>query len=201
MLERASLFLCLVCVTLAGQTQSGWQLSKEKNGIKIYTKKADSSSFKAIKVECVFEGTWERLAAILMDIKLQEQWVYRSKKAYAIKKISENEILYYTETSLPWPISHRDAVVRMKLYYDPASKMNRVLSVNEPKVLPEKKGLIRIQHYKATWEVKPVEKNKIAITYFLEVDPAGSLPAWVVNMFITTGPYETFAKLAELLKK
>ena len=201
MLLRLHLFLYLVGAALQGQTQSGWQLSKEKNGIKIFTKKADSSSFKAIKVECVFEGTWEKLSAILMDIKLQEQWVYRSKKAYLIKKIAANEVLYYTETSLPWPISHRDATVRMKLYYDPKSKLNRVLSVNEPKVLPEKKGLIRIQHYKATWEVKPVEKGKIAINYFLEVDPAGSLPAWVVNMFITTGPYETFAKLAELLKK
>jgi len=201
MFGQLGLLMYFICIAVAGQSQSGWELSKEKNGIKIYTKKAESSSFKMIKVECVLEGTWQKLSAILMNIKLQEQWVYRSKKAYAIKKISANEILYYTETSLPWPIKPRDAVVRMKLYYDPKSKTYRVQSINEPKGLPEKKGLIRIQHYKASWEVKPVESKKIAITYFLEVDPAGSLPAWVVNMFVTTGPYETFARLGDLLKK
>jgi hypothetical protein len=32
------------------------------------------------------------------------------------------------------------------------------------------------------------------------VDPAGSLPNWMVNLFITKGPYETFVKLREEVK-
>src|SRR3954471_7337698 len=92
-------------ITVTSYSQSSWKLTKEKKGIKIYTKSTDSSNFKSIKVEGVFEGTWEKLFNILMDVPGQQQWVYRTKKSYVVKKISENEVLYYTETSLPWPAS------------------------------------------------------------------------------------------------
>ena len=201
MFLRISLLHCFLCLALTGLTQSVWELNKEKKGIRVYTRKADSSSFKSIKVEGVFEGSWEKLSSILMDINGLGKWVYRTKHAYVLKRITNNEVVYYTETSLPWPTTNRDAVVRMKLYFDRVHNINKVLSVGEPDVVPVKSGLIRITYYKAEWEVKAMGKNKIAITYFLNVHPGGKMPSWVVNMFITTGPYETFEKLAELLKK
>jgi hypothetical protein len=198
---RITLSMYLLIIALHGQAQSVWHLSKENQSIKVYTKKNDSAFYKSIKVEGVFEGSWEKLRNILMDVKHHEQWVYHTKEAYLVKKVSSNEVLYHTETSLPWPMNNRDAVIRMKLSFDPGENMGRVLSRNEPDFLPAIKGLVRIPYYKAIWEVKLLEKNKIAITYFLDIQPGGALPAWVVNMFISTGPYETFSKLAELLKK
>jgi hypothetical protein len=198
---RIVVFLCFIFISPQAHTQAGWHLTKEKSGIKIYTKKTESSSFKSIKVEGVFEGSWQQLFNILMDVNAQKQWVYRTKKSYVIKKISRNEVLYYTETSLPWPVNNRDAVVRMKITYDSIRKVGSVLSLNEPNLVPVKSGLVRIQHYKAIWQVRSLEKNKIDVTYYLEVEPGGGLPAAVVNMFISSGPYETFSKLKELLKK
>jgi hypothetical protein len=43
--------------------------------------------------------------------------------------------------------------------------------------------------------------NSISIVYILEADPGGSVPAWMVNMFIDKGPFESFKKLSGLLKK
>jgi hypothetical protein len=117
-----------------------------------------------------------------------------------IKRISKNELLYYTETELPWPMSNRYAAIRMKIFDSP-SNIHRIVSVNEPAAIPIKPGLVRLAYYKASWEVKSLEKNKIAITYLLDINPGGGLAPWVVNTFITTGPYETFANLSELLKR
>jgi hypothetical protein len=36
--------------------------------------------------------------------------------------------------------------------------------------------------------------------YIFEIDPGGSTPAWLVNMFADKGPYETFKQLGEALK-
>jgi len=46
----------------------------------------------------------------------------------------------------------------------------------------------------------PTSKS-ISIVYTFEADPGGNLPAWLVNSFADKGPYESFKKLAELLKK
>jgi hypothetical protein len=196
-----SVYTFLIVLSIEGEKQSRWQLAKEKDGIKVYTKKEESSSFKSIKVEASFQGSWEKLANILIDVKFQKQWVYRTKNSYLLKKISNNEVLYYTETSLPWPVNNRYAVVRMKISYDSVNKVGRVVSRDEPDMQPAKNGLVRIKYYNATWEVKALEKNKLDITYYLEVHPGGSVPASVVNLFISSGPYTTFSNLAALLKK
>jgi hypothetical protein len=201
MILRMCLLVYLLCIQLQSGAQAGWQLNKDKNGIKVYTKASDTTSYKSIKVEGVFTGTWEKLFTILMDITHHPLWVYNAKRSYLIKKIAGNEVLYYTETSLPWPMNNRDVVVRMKIFPDSELNVYKVISTGEPNAIPAKNGLVRIPYYKATWEVKPLEKQKIAITYYLDIHPGGSAPAWVVNMFITTGPFETFNKLAELLKK
>jgi hypothetical protein len=48
--------------------------------------------------------------------------------------------------------------------------------------------------------VKYDGKGRLFIVYFLEMDPGGSVPAWITNMFVAKGPYETFSNLAEVLK-
>ena len=191
----------MLIIKLVGATQTTWQLSKNSNGIKVYTKNSETTGFKAIKVEGVFAGTWEKLVGLLMDINNQKQWVYSTKEAYIIRKISDREILYYTETAVPWPVENRDAVLQMKVYPDANKSLNKVIIVNMPNAIPVKKGIVRVPYFNAVWEVKPIEKQKLSITYYLEMNPGGNLPSWVVNLFTAKGPYETFSKLSELLKK
>ena len=37
------------------------------------------------------------------------------------------------------------------------------------------------------------------IEYEVQVDPKGSIPAWVVNMFSTKGCFSTFKKLKQII--
>lgn len=201
MLRRTGIFVYLICAGLAGTAQSDWQFSKEKKGIKVFVKDSDSSSFKAVKVEGVFEGSWEKLSAILMDVKHMDQWVYHTKRSYVIKEISNSEVIYYTETILPWPVNNRYTIIHMKLYNDRIQNINKVVGTNEPDILISESALVRTPYYKSLWQVKTLSKNKISIVFIVDIDPGGGLPAWVANMFITAGPFETFTKLGELLKK
>jgi hypothetical protein len=41
----------------------------------------------------------------------------------------------------------------------------------------------------------PAGKNQVRAEYVLEVDPMGTIPAWLINLFATKGPTETFRKL------
>jgi hypothetical protein len=111
------LVLCAGFTTcVAGQYN--WKLSKEKDGIKVYQSELQHSSYKAIKVECTLEGNYDKLIAVLSNVSGQKDWVYHNKTAYIVKKVNPYEFYYYTEASLPWPMSNRDAVVHLKMDRD-----------------------------------------------------------------------------------
>ena len=180
-------------------SQINWELAKDKNGIKVYTATEDGSKIKSIKVEAVLTGTLQKLVKILLDVENNKEWVYNTKQTYILKAVNANEILYYSETALPWPVANRDIPVRMRLNFNTTNNTLRVTAAGEPNAYPVQKNIVRIQLFNSSWEVKPEGKNKIRIVYFLKIDPSGNVPAAVTNMFVTKGPYETFDNLSKLL--
>jgi START domain len=67
--------------------------------------------------------------------------------------------------------------------------------------VPVKSGVVRIANSKGKWVLSPVNKGRVKIVYTLHADPGGSLPAWLINMFVTKGPSQSFRKLKVHLQK
>ena len=187
-------------VISTGFSQYRWKLSKDKDGIRVFLSENQRSKFKSIKVECTLQGTFDRLIAILTDIPHLKDWVYNMKTSYLIKKISAYDMYYYTETSIPWPMSNRDAVVHLKIAKDSAQRFVKISSTNENRLVPEKDGKARIVHSLISWYVTMPTPKTISIVYTFEADPGGSLPAWLANSFADKAPYESFKKLSEKLR-
>lgn len=187
-------------LNLSVQTTPEWEQIKQGHGITVYAANSGISRFKSIKATAVFEGSIDRFREILLDVEGQPGWVYGTARAFTLKKVSKQELLYYVETDLPWPASNRDTVVRMKIREDPARHLLTVESGGEPLAYPRQNKRVRVPHFSARWEVKELGKNKLGLTYLLQVDPGGDLPAWIVNLFASQGPYESFRQLKEMLK-
>ncbi|HEV8286539.1 MAG TPA: START domain-containing protein [Chitinophagaceae bacterium] len=188
-------------IVLAGFSQYKWKLTRDKDGIKVYQAENPHSKFKSIKVECTLQGTFDKLINILTDIEHLKDWVYNTKMSYLIKKISPYDLYYYTETSIPWPMSNRDAVVHLKITRDSLQRFMKVSSISENRLVPEKDGKVRVVSSSINWHVTMPTPKTISIIYIFEADPGGNLPAWVVNSFADKAPYESFKKLSEVLKK
>jgi START domain len=193
------IFLLLLFLKLHGQEE--WKLSRNENGIKVYTAKGENSKFKRIKVEAIIPGSIEKLRGVLLDVSNNKRWVYHTRQSHLVEQINANEILYYAETSLPWPISNRDMVIRMNFNMDSVNNYLVVTAVGEPEAVPVKEGIVRIRQFNGRWEVKSQPSNQIAITYYLTVNPAGSVSPGITNMFVAKGPFETFNNLAGLLRE
>jgi hypothetical protein len=200
MLLKTFLSIFLFAQLNVAFSQSDWELTKDKNGIKVFTSKDGASRFKTIKVEAVVNGTLQKLAQVLFDVGNTRHWVYGTKESYLIRKINANEILYYSETALPWPVSNRDIPIQMRMNVDGKNNTLKVVASGVPAAVPEKKGIVRIPFFNAFWDVKEVGKNKLFITYLLKMDPGGSVPAGLTNLFVAKGPYETFSNLSDLLR-
>lgn len=179
--------------------QKDWDLVNNENWIKIYKSDMSNSSYKRIKVECTVDGTLDKLVRILNDVNNHKNWIYNTKQAYILKRVSANEYYYYTETTLPWPMQNRDAVVHIKFQRD--NQTLNITAAGEPNYLPEVSGKVRVPRSANTWQVTAPSPNKLHIVYIFEAEPGGHLPPWLVNTFVNKGPYESFRKLAELLKK
>ena len=188
------------CVSFA-VGQSNWKLSKNKDGIQVYQKESKTSDFKSIKVECTLEGNFDKLISIISNVAKYNEWVYNNKTASLLKRISAYEFYYYTEAYLPWPLDNRDAVMHTKITRDSLNRYLKVNSVAVPNYIPREKDKVRITRSEINWYVTRLSSNSIHIVYTFETDPGGSVPAWLVNSFADKGPYESFKKFGELLKK
>jgi hypothetical protein len=179
--------------------QEDWNLKKDENSIKVYTRKSKLFKFDEIKVEATLDGNLSQLAAVLLDVNDHTTWVYKTIESKLLKAVSPSEIFYYTQVSCPWPFQNRDLAVHMTISQNPSTKLLTMEMRHAADFVPEKKGLIRVKYSTVTWLVSPINNKQIKINYQIQVDPSGSLPAWLLNLFITKGPYESFMKLKERL--
>jgi hypothetical protein len=202
-MTRTNSFLLLIFSTLSfgAYSQSNWVLRKEKDGIFVYDLKTDSSKFNSIKVETELLGRVEDLISLLMDVGSHVKWAYGTKSATVLKRISDHEIIFYKVINSPGlVVSDRDLVVRLKVTPNPRNKTVNVKSVAVPDFIPIKENLVRVPLSNEIWDIVPLPNQKIKNNYLLQVDPGGALPPLLVNMFVTKGPYETFANLRDVLK-
>ena len=180
--------------------QSKWSLSKDKDGIAVYQRSSANSAYKNIKVECTLEGDFDKLLAILTNVGEYKNWVYSNKTTSLLKTVTLSDFYYYTETTLPWPMSNRDVVMHTNITRDENDQFLKISSTNHNGMVAEKEGIVRVTHSNINWTVTKASAKTIYIVYTFEADPGGSIPAWMVNNFADKGPYESFKKLAALLK-
>ena len=177
-----------------------WQLVKEGKGIKVYSAPAPSG-LKYVKVDAVLKGSINKVSKVFRDVSQQKAWVYGTKKSYLIKKIDDNHLLYYNETALPWPVSNRDIAARMELKEDPVQHTLIITQEDVPNAVPKHKGIVRVSHMEGNWYFRETGNGELHAEYYLDIDPGGSLPNWVVNMFIAKGPYQTFVRLQKMISQ
>ena len=177
-----------------------WKLVKNEQNIRVYTADMESSSFKKIKVEAVVEGKWENIVPAFQDISNYDAWVFATERAHLIRKTNGRRVLYYIETDLPWPAKNRDTAIRMRISTSEDGTI-RIDTEARPNAVATTDGHVRVEHFNGKWIFRKAGKGKIGITYYLDLDPGGNLPPWIVNMFVAKGPFETISKLSEILQQ
>ncbi|MDB5006702.1 MAG: hypothetical protein JWQ84_1603 [Mucilaginibacter sp.] len=159
------------------------------------------SKVKAIKVECDLNATPSQLVAIIMDVNTAPDWVYHVKSAKLIKQISPAELYYYSEVNLPWPAANRDFVAHLTVSQNPDTKVVTIDGPAVPGFVPVKKGIVRIDNSIGKWIITPAGPDQLHVEYSIHVDPGGTLPAWLVNLFATDAPLQIFRSLKTQLQK
>lgn len=180
--------------------QKDCDLKKEKDGIKVYTCLTENSEFKTVKAEFILDATIDQYIDNVLDVASYHEWHYRSVNPRLLKKISDRELIYYTQVSAPWPVSNRDLILRLNLSIDGITKVLTATLECIPDYLPGVENVVRVPKSYSKMTFTPIKESKIKVDYSIHVDPGGQIPAWIANMFSTQGPYETFKNLKDRLE-
>lgn len=178
------------------------KLRKDKDDIKVYACHTDTSRLKSIRAEMILSDiTASELKAYLMDVDNYVTWQYNLQEAQVLERINDSEVIMRTVIDAPWPVSNRESITRMTARVNEESDELKV----EGKVIahdyPPDKGLVRVPFSRSSWSVSVVNGNDLKVSYFLNVDPGGSIPAWLVNLAVAEGPYESFRNLKRQLSE
>ncbi len=192
-------FLLLIQVSV--KSQGDWILKKNENGIKVFTRPAIVQKFDELKAECVFGGRISQLAAVLLDVNNHTRWSYKTLKSQLLQTLSPTDFFYYTEIKCPWPFQNRDVVSHFSLKQDIKTRVLTVEARDIKGYLPDKPGITRLVYSRVDWIITPLDKKRFKVEYRVQVDPGGSAPTWILNLFATKGPYESLMKLREEINR
>ncbi|MCK5170195.1 MAG: hypothetical protein KAQ75_09965 [Bacteroidales bacterium] len=174
-----------------------WELSKENDGIKIYTRIKKDSKIKEFKAKIVISTSVGKLVQIIDDVKNYPNWMTNCEFSKTHKTLNDSTGINYMKTSIQWPLSDRDLVFEYRVLTN-NSKYFEVIIKSVPNQMPVMEDIIRIIKAEGKFIFKEIEPGKIEITYQFFANPEGYLPAWIINLFIVEGPYHTLLNLQKL---
>lgn len=192
------LMALLLCVTNTF-AQAEWRRVAARDGIRVYARTVPDSKIKAMKAECVLDAGVDEVVALLLDVSAAERWVCHTKSCRLIKRVSDTELFYHTEVSLPWPLDNRDFVTHLRVIRSESSPIVTIEAPAVPGVTPVREGVVRISNSINRWVLHPLPNARVRVEYTLQVDPGGHIPAHVVNMFACRAPIETFQNMRKVL--
>lgn len=178
-----------------------WQLQKNENGIKVYTRLLKGYGYKEVKVVNTVRSTLSGIVALLLDTKNYTNWVSGCESTSTLKTISAQEFYNYQVTALPWPLSNRDVVSRFKVTQDAVTRVVTFSKTGEAGFIPEKDGLVRVQNFLSVVTLTPLTKDSVQVVLQMHLDPGGNIPDWIYNDFTVSAPFNSTAAMVKQLPK
>lgn len=183
---------------IAFPQNSDWQLKKEDDGIKVYTRSVKNTNIKEFKAATKIHSSSETIFNIILDVGNYPRWIEDVNYAEKLYQ-RDSQIGMYYQLGMPWPIKDRDITLISEFKKLPDNSTHFQLSYNA-ELKDEDEDFIRITEINGEWLITPIDKENCEVTYRFLADPKGSLPAWVINIFIVDGPFKTLQNLREYSK-
>ena len=168
-------------------------LALDKDGIKIYLTKLDTTPFKEYKAVMMVKANIDSVAKQILDIKSLQKWNFKTRKSELIRKVSDTSWIFYMNHHLGWPVQDRDHVSKVTLIKKDKEQTITIFPANN--VLKEKDGIVRLTNFKGFWYLKKISEDETLVMQQIYGNPGGSIPAFMVNMVVTKGPFESFKEL------
>lgn len=178
--------------------QKSWDLTLNKEGVKVYTRKTDSVAIKEYKVTMQVNAPIDTVLKKVLDIKKLKYWSYRIAESDLVKKINDSTWIFYIHNDVEWPVKDRDHVSKVQL--QKRNEVYKVLLTPYNNFVREKKDIVRITKFRGLWTLKKIDSGRTQVTQQLYGDPELNIPPFFINMMIAKAPFYTFKNMKSQLE-
>lgn len=179
--------------------QGEWDLIKSKDGIEVFTRTNNIMSFKEFKGKMIIASNVSDFMSVLYDVEGLISWGYNLTTARLLERSADSLQIYYAVAKSPWPYKDRDGVYLNRFSWDEQSKTLVVAIELLEDPIETGGNFVRIDGY-GSWKVRELSSEEIEIVFQMQIDPRGSIKAWMANMFASDTPFYTLKGLKEALK-
>lgn len=183
-------------LTSKAHSQVSWEIDKDKDGVKIYTKLEKDSDFKSFKAVVLLNASSTEIIKILKNADRYSEWYGYTKTSKRLKQ-EKNSQYIYVETIFPWPYKNRDMVYSMSIKTLNSGDIELALK-GLPMFIPKKQGIVRMKKAEGYIRLKTIG-DKTEVTYQLHSEPGSNVPPWLANSSIAEMPYKTLTGLRKVL--
>lgn len=171
-----------------------WELAKDAEGIKVYTREVNGWDIEEFKVISVFNVKRYLIYNAIIDVVKYPDWYPDIIESEVCKKVSDTEFYCYSKLDIPWPSTDRDGECHIKVKHNKEEKTTLIeMNVCE-KYKSKQEGYVRMTKGKGFWKLTSKGDGTVVHYQYLS-DPGGSIPAWIINMFIVDNPFNTVKAL------
>lgn len=182
-------------VTSAGELASQWETRLDEDNILVESRKIQNASYDEFRATMIVSTGLAPAIALLQDTSACSDWIFRCKESAIIQAFSKTERTFYQVTTLPFPAKARDVIFHAEITFQPNGAI-RVNMTARPDALPETKH-VRVREAYGAYTLTPLAEGKTRVIWEQYVDPAGRLPAWLVNSMLTDLPYKSLQRFRQ----
>lgn len=174
-----------------------WQERLNESGILVESRPFPGQKHQEFRATLTLTATPASVIALLQDNDACSRWLFRCEESRLLDLISNQERYFYQVTDLPFPAKSRDVIFHATLEYQDNGGI-RVNVSSAPDHI-EETGHVRIRHAIGYYLVEPVSDSSTRVTWQQYINPAGSLPGWLVNSMLTDLPFKSLQNMRQLV--
>ncbi|MGH7901708.1 MAG: START domain-containing protein [Thermodesulfobacteriota bacterium] len=186
--------------SLAFASAEDWELIKDKDGIKVYTRTIADSKIKEFKGVTTIRAPLDSILGVLNDTDACPKWVHNCKDPLKLRDVSFNEGYIYQVINFPFPVKDRDLILHSKMKHDPVTKVVTIQLTSKPDYISETKN-VRIKKSRGSYFISPLSDFTYEVTWQHHTEPGGSIPKWLVNKLIVDTPFNTLRNLRSIVQE
>jgi len=186
--------------TIATASEEWGEPKRDKESIKIYTRKTTYINFEEFKGVTELKTSLNSLVGLLEDTDACALWVYKCISEKTLRVVSPNEKYNYS-VSEGYPFDNRDSIVNIVRTQDAESKTIIYQRTGIPDYIPIQPHLVRVPIVKGSWVLKPEQCGMVSVTFQTLSDPGGYVPSMLANYASVDTPYYTLLNLRKEVMK